>query len=190
MMGTPVNHRNDVVSVSTEEFVPADHFLRAVDEVIDFSFIETIVSPYYCHDNGRTSIPPITLFKMLFIGFFYGIRSERQLEKELKANIVYRWFLGFSLVDPIPDHSTISFNRHKRFKDTSVFEEIFQEIVRQAQDRRLVDGRIFLTDSTHIKANANKNKYVRKVKPEKIVPYFEELDEDVQKDRREHGKKL
>ncbi|WP_347860729.1 IS1182 family transposase [Salimicrobium sp. PL1-032A] len=189
MMGTPVNHRRDVVSVSTEEFVPSDHFLRAVDEIIDFSFIETIVSPYYCHDNGRTSIPPITLFKMLFIGFFYGVRSERQLEKELKANIVYRWFLGFSLRDPIPDHSTISFNRHKRFKDTTVFEEIFQEIVRQAQEKHLVDGRILITDSTHIKANANKNRYVRKVKQEKVAHYLEELEEDVQEDRRTHGKK-
>lgn len=189
MMGTPVNHRRDVVSVSTEEFVPSDHFLRAVDEIIDFSFIETIVFPYYCHDNGRTSIPPITLFKMLFIGSFYGVRSERQLEKELKANIVYRWFLGFSLRDPIPDHSTISFNRHKRFKDTTVFEEIFQEIVRQAQEKHL-DGRILITDSTHIKANANKNRYVRKVKQEKVAHYLEELEEDVQEDRRTHGKKL
>ncbi|MCA0972855.1 IS1182 family transposase [Halobacillus litoralis] len=190
MMGTPVNHRQDKVLVSTEEFVPPNHFLRDVDRIIDFSFIESIVTPHYCHDNGRTSIPPVTLFKMLFVGFLYGIRSERQLEKELNANIIYRWFLGFSLLDPIPDHSTISFNRHKRFHNTTVFKDIFEEIVRQAQDHRLADGRILLTDSTHIKANANKNKYVRKVKTEKIPHYFEELEEDVQKDRAEHGKKL
>ncbi|RWZ49765.1 IS1182 family transposase [Halobacillus fulvus] len=189
MMGTPVNHRQDKVYVSTEEFVPPDHFLRSVDEIIDFSFIEPIVTNHYCHDNGRTSIPPITLFKMLFIGFWYGIRSERQLEKEIRANVIYRWFLGFSLLDPIPDHSTISFNRHKRFKDTTVFEDIFKEIVRQAQEHRLADGRILLTDSTHIKANANKNRYIRTIKTERVAHYLEELGEDVQKDRSEHGKK-
>ncbi|MFP3344623.1 transposase, partial [Halomonas sp. SIMBA_159] len=102
---------------------------RTVDALIDFSFIERITMPYYCPDNGRPSIAPVTLFKMLFLGYLYGIRSERQLEKEIQANIAYRWFLGYSLVDRVPDHSTISFNRKGRFEDTSVFEEIFYETV-------------------------------------------------------------
>jgi len=54
------------------------------------------------------------------------------LEKEIKTNIAYRWFLGFSLSDTIPDHSTISWNRRTRFIHTNIFEEIFDEIVRQA----------------------------------------------------------
>lgn len=189
MMGVPKNHRDERVTVSIEELVPVDHFLRAVDEIIDFSFIERIVSPYYCHDNGRPSIPPVTLFKMLFIGYFYGIRSERQLEKEIQANNPYRWFLGYSLTDPIPDHSVISYNRKRRFEGTGIFEEIFDEVIRQAQEHRLIDGRVLLTDSTHIKANANKNKYVKKVKKEKVVAYLNELEEEVQKDREAHGKK-
>ncbi|MFP3513475.1 transposase, partial [Peribacillus sp. SIMBA_075] len=93
-------------------------------------------------DNGRPSIAPVTLFKMLFLGYLYGIRSERQLEKEIQANIAYRWFLGYSLVDRVPDHSTISFNRKGRFEDTSVFEEIFDETVRQAQAEGFVSGRV------------------------------------------------
>ncbi|RAP20876.1 hypothetical protein C2W64_03787 [Brevibacillus laterosporus] len=61
------------------------------------------------------------LFKMIFIGYLYGIRSERQLEREIQTNVAYRWFLGLSLLDRVPDHSTISWNRRNRFKDTPIF---------------------------------------------------------------------
>ena len=120
MIGTYQNHRNEHVNVSVEELVPKDHFLRTIEETIDFSFIEEKIQPYYCQNNGRPSIPPITLFKMMFIGYFYGIRSERQLEKEIKVNVAYRWFLGLSLTDKVPDHSTISFNRRTRFLNTTI----------------------------------------------------------------------
>ena len=189
MIGKVKNHRHEQVTVSIDELVPQDHFLRTVDALIDFSFIERIASPYYCPDNGRPAIAPITLFKMIFIGYFYGVRSERQLEKEIRDNIAYRWFLGYSLIDRIPDHSTISFNRKGRFEDTSVFEEIFDETVRQAKAHGMVNGRVLLSDSTHVKANANKNKFIRKAKAEKVINYLEELDEAVEVDREAHGKK-
>nr|WP_257009857.1 transposase [Evansella halocellulosilytica] len=107
--------------VSIDQLVPDDHLLRKIDATIDFSFIYDKVKPYYSEDNGRPPIDPVMLFKMLFIGYLYGIRSERQLEKEIETNIAYRWFLGLSLTDSVPHHSTISFNRHKRFKETDFF---------------------------------------------------------------------
>ncbi|WZP39287.1 IS1182 family transposase [Planococcus maritimus] len=189
MLGSVQNHRHDQTTVSIDELVPQDHFLRTVDALIDFSFIERITMPYYCPDNGRPSIAPVTLFKMLFLGYLYGIRSERQLEKEIQANIAYRWFLGYSLVDRVPDHSTISFNRKGRFEETSVFEEIFDETVRQAQAEGFVSGRVLLSDSTHVKANANKNKFLRIAKTQKVVRYMGELEQAVQQDRAAHGKK-
>jgi transposase len=189
MIGKLINHRNDQVTTSIEALVPKDHFLRTIEETIDFSFIDKKLPAYYCSNNGRPSIPPITLFKMMFIGYFYGIRSERQLEQEIRVNLAYRWFLGLSLEDKVPDHSTISFNRRTRFINTTIFEEIFDDIVRQAIDHKMVSGRILMTDSTHVKANANKNKFIRKVKEEKPKVYMEELEEAVQKDRVEHGKK-
>lgn len=102
--------------------------MRAVEATIDFSFIEEKLQPYYCEDNGRPSIHPITLFKMMFIGYFYGIRSERQLAKEIETNIAYRWFLGLSLSDKVPHHSTISFNRRTRFLNTTIFKGIFDDL--------------------------------------------------------------
>lgn len=189
MMGALKNHREERVLVSVEELVPQDHFLRAIEATIDFDFIEEKLRPYYCEDNGRPSIHPITLFKMMFVGYFYGIRSERQLEKEIRTNVAYRWFLGFSLSDSVPDHSTISWNRRTRFLHTNIFEEIFDEIVRQAADHRMVGGRALMTDSTHIKANANKKKFVRKVKTTEPKAYLEELEQAVTADRIAHGKK-
>ncbi|WP_139070854.1 transposase, partial [Paenibacillus sp. KS1] len=106
--------------------------LRKVDKYIDFSFIDKKVRPLYCADNGRPAIDPVVLFKMIFLGYFYGIRSERQLEREIQTNLAYRWFLGLGLTDKVPDHSTISWNRRTRFKDTDIFQDVFDEIVLQA----------------------------------------------------------
>ena len=126
---------------------------------------------------------------MLLIGYLYGIRSERQLEQEIRLNLAYRWFLGLKISDRIPHHSTISFNRTRRFQENGVFQEVFDEIVRQAMKHRLVEGRVLFTDSTHLKANANKKKFELQQVPETAKEYLQELDAAVEKDRLEHGKK-
>ena len=98
---------------------------------------------------------------MLFIGYLFGIRSERQLVKEVEVNVAYRWFLGLGLTDIIPDHSTISKNRSRRFKGTDVFQKIFDAVVFQPINRKMVNGKILYTDSTQLEANANKRKLVK-----------------------------
>jgi len=175
--------------VSLEELVPQDHLLRKVDTYIDFSFIYEKVSPLYCADNGRPAIDPTVLFKMIFLGYFYGIRSERQLEREIQTNLAYRWFLGLGLTDKVPDHTTISWNRRTRFKDTTIFQDIFDEIVLQAISHRMVGGRVLMTDSTHLKANANKHQYTKEQVLQNTKEYMDELNEAVKEDRRNHGKK-
>ena len=78
--------------VTIKNLVPENHLLRKIDKVIDFSFINEICKPYYCLDNGRPAIEPKTLFKMLFIGYLYGIRSERRLVEEVKVNVSWLLF--------------------------------------------------------------------------------------------------
>lgn len=82
--------QNQMEFVSIEDLIPQDHLLRKIDQYIDFTFILEKVRPYYSEDNVRPSLDPLVLFKMMFIGYFYGIRSERQLEKEIQMNIAYR----------------------------------------------------------------------------------------------------
>jgi len=180
--------QNEYEFVSIDEFVPSDHLLRKIDKYIDFSFILEKVRPYYSDDNGRPS-DPLILFKMMFIGYIYGIRSERKLEQEIRMNIAYRWFLGLKFHDPVPHHSTISWNRQKRFNDTNIFQEIFDEIVLQAMNHNMVGGRVLFSDSTHLKANANKHKYTKEKVEVETREYFNELNKAIEEDREKHGKK-
>jgi transposase len=189
VLNTRENTQNEIEFVSIDELVPDNHLLRKIDKYIDFSFIIERVKPYYSEDNGRPSIDPLVLFKMMFIGYFYGIRSERQLEQEIKLNVAYRWFLGLRFKDPVPHHSTISWNRHKRFKDTDIFQEIFDEIVLLAMNHKMVGGRVLFTDSTHLKANANKHKFTREEVEVETREYLNELNKAIEEDRAEHGKK-
>ncbi|RWR14198.1 IS1182 family transposase [Siminovitchia fortis] len=189
LLHTRSSIQNEMEFVCLEDLVPQDHLLRKIDRHIDFSFIIDKVKPYYSEDNGRPSLDPIVLFKMMFIGYFFGIRSERQLEKEIQTNVAYRWFLGLRLTDSVPHHSTISWNRCNRFKDTDVFQEIFDEIVFQAQNHRMVGGRALFTDSTHLKASANKHKYTKEVVEVETREYIEDLNQAIEEDRKKHEKK-
>lgn len=174
--------------ISIEELVPEDNLLRKIDKAIDFTFIYDKVEHLYCRDNGRPPIDPVDLFKMLFIGYLFGIRSERQLEQEINLNVAYRWFLGLGLRGKAPDHSTISRNRQERFAGTGVYQEIFDEIVQQAIKNKLVDGKTLYTDSTHLKANANRNKHQKKQVEKSTRSYMKELEDAVNADRVAHNK--
>lgn len=171
------------------ELVPKDHLLRKISKAIDFEFIRDKVQDLYCADNGRPAIDPVVLFKMLFLGYVFGIRSERQLVREIEVNVAYRWFLGFSLTDKIPHASTFSQNRRRRFLESSIYQDIFDEIVLQAMRRGMLDGKTLYTDSTHLKASANKGKFVKAQVQQSVRSYLNELDNDVAVDREQHGKR-
>lgn len=189
MLSTNIDKQVSYEMVCIEDLVPQDHLLRKIDKYIDFSFITEKVRPYYCENNGRPSIDPVVLFKMMFIGYLFGIRSERKLEREIQTNIAYRWFLGLNLVDKVPDHTTISWNRRTRFADTTVFQDIFDEIVLLAMNYRMVGGRVLMTDSTHLKANANKKKFTKEMVEVSTRAYEEELNQAIEEDRKAKGKK-
>jgi transposase len=181
--------QNQLEIVMLENLVPKDHILRELDKYIDFSFIRDITKDLYCLDNGRPGVDPVMLFKMLFIGYLFGIRSERQLIKDIEVNVAYRWFLGLSLTEKVPNASTISQNRRRRFKDTDISQQIFDNIVMQAMDHNMVKGKVLYSDSTHIKANANKRKLEKKEVEVSVKDYLADLDKSVEEDRVEHGKK-
>jgi transposase len=166
--------------VRMEELVPENHLLRLVDKHIDLSFIRSKVKHLYSH-TGRPSIDPEVLLRMLLIGYLYGITSERRLCEEVKMHIGYRWFVGLSLEDKVPDHSTFSKNRHERFHESDLFQQIFDEIVQRCISRGFVTGNHLTVDSTYIKANAsiksmepvvvdiNSKEYIRKLEQENPI---------------------
>ena len=95
-----------------------------------------------------THIEPEVLFRMLFIGYLYGIRSEIRLLKEIEVNVAYRWFIGYDLTEKLPDVSVIWQNRLRRYKGTDVPQQIFDEIVRQANQR--FEGEIRINQSGNL----------------------------------------
>ncbi|CAN7437346.1 IS1182 family transposase [Rhizobium sp. LjRoot254] len=188
MLKKPAPQQTALEMVSLESLVPADHLLRKIDAVIDFSFIHDRVAGLYCPDNGRPPLDPTLMFKALFIGYLYGVRSERQLVREIEVNVAYRWFLRLRLTDPVFDASTLSQNRRRRYQDASVAQDIFDAIVEQAIGHGLVDGRVLYTDSTHLKANANKGKYDLAMVAKSRADYWDDLDLAIDADRIAHGK--
>ncbi|MGD7008789.1 transposase [Metabacillus sp. 84] len=194
MMGRKEDSQGKLEFIDIEALVPANYLLRKIQEKIDFSFIYTKMEKYYS-PVGRKSIDPVLLYKMLLIGYLFNIDSERKLELDVKLNVGYRWFLGLDLTDPVPDHSVFSQNRRRRFKDGKVFQEIFDHVVQLCIREGLVTGEIVVTDSTHIKASAAKEK-VQKVEvtktPSQYLNTLEEeakkIEEELEEKRKETGK--
>lgn len=183
---TPAQHELEMVTL--EQLVPKDHLLRLIDRHIRFDFIREETQHLYCADNGRPAIDPIQLFKMLFIGYLFGIRSERQLIREIEVNVAYRWFAGLRLTDKVPNPSTFSQNRRRRFADSCIEQIIFDRIVEQAIEHKLIGGRVFYTDSTHLKASANKRRFELHQVEQTPAAYLAELEAAVDADRAAKGK--
>ncbi|WP_282111343.1 transposase, partial [Shewanella algicola] len=131
---------------------------------------------------------PVRLFKIMLLGYLFGIPSERKLIKEIEVNVAYRWFLRMGLTEKVIDASTLSQNRIRRFNGTNVFEHIFNRIVMQAMDKGYVSGYTLYTDSTHLKANANKRKSRNEEVAVSTGAYVNELNEAINQDRLAHGK--
>ena len=189
MLKKPEVPQQEMELVTIESLVPLDHLLRNIHASIDLEFIRERVRHLYCEDNGRPALDPVVLFKLLLIGYLFGVRSERQLMREVQCNAAYRWYLGLKLTDKVPDASTLSQNRRRRFRDSDVYQKLFDEIVELAMKRGLVTGEVLYSDSTHLKASANKNKFdvVRvEVKP---VEYLAQLEQAIEQDRAAEGKR-
>ena len=173
-----------------EDLVPQDHMLRDIENAIDWSFIYDEVKGLYKEAEwGNPGIDPVVLFKIVFIQYLYGIRSMRQTIKEIEVNIAYRWFIGYDLTEPIPHFSTFGKNYKRRFEGTDIFERIFGRILEEAVKCGFVDASAIFIDGTHIRANANKKKYVKEVVAVEAKRYQKELDEEINNDREAHGKK-
>jgi transposase len=172
-----------------DEMVPHDHLLRAVEDSIDFSFIYDEVKDLYSETHGRPSIDPVVLVKLLLLQSLYGIRSMRQTIKEVEVNVAYRWFLGYGFREKIPHFSTLGKNYVRRFQESDLFEKIFERILMEAIECGFVQADAVFIDATHVKANANKKKYIKKMAKHRAHKSKRDLLYEINKDRIAHGKK-
>jgi transposase len=131
------------------------HLLRLIDRHISFAFVRENLKESY-NETGRPSIDPELLLRILLIGYLYGITSERKLVEELRMHLAWRWSTGLGFDQEISHHSTFSKNRHGRFQESKLFEQLYEEIVARCQGAGLVRGDNLSVDGSFIEANANK----------------------------------
>src|SRR5947209_4773642 len=139
------------VLVSLEALVPRDHFYRQLEAKLDLGFVRELVGGHY-EANGRPSIDPIVFFKLQLIMFFEGIRSERRLIEVTRLNLAHRWYLGYHLDEPLPEHSSLT-----RIRDrlgVEIFHRFFERTVELCQAAGLVWGKELIFDATQWRANA------------------------------------
>jgi len=142
-----------------DDFVPQDHPLRNVQGLVNAALAQMserfneIYAP-----SGRDSIAPEKLIRALLLQVFYSVRSERQLCEQLHYNLLFRWFVGLAIDDPVWDHSTFSKNRD-RLLEHQVVEGLFTEVLQRADRQGLLSKEHFSVDGTLIQAWASQKSF-------------------------------
>ena len=148
--------------VSLEERVPKGHPIRKMRKLVDEALanLDQIFSEIYS-DNGRPSIPPERLVRASLLQVLYSVRSERQLMEQLDYNLLFRWFVGLGVDEPVWNASTFSKNRD-RLAQADVGRRLFEEIVDTARRHNLTSDEHFSVDGTLISAWASQKSIRRK----------------------------
>jgi transposase len=153
MMGTKIHSFAPLPNdLSLEDLVPEDHLYRRLEAPLDLSFVRRLVAPLYAK-GGRPSVDPVVFFKLQLLMFFEDLRSERQLMRVVADRLSVRWYLGYDLFEPLPDHSSLTRIR-ERF-GLEVFRSFFERIVEECFAAGLVWGEELFFDATKVEANAS-----------------------------------
>jgi transposase len=146
MLG-PAKHRrlDEAIAVSLDELLPADNFYRHPEAKLGLSFVRDWTRNLYA-GRGRPSIDPVVFFKLQLVMFFEGIRSERKLIEIASLNLAHRWYLGYALNGPLPDHSSLT--RIQQRLGVEMFQRFFEKIVDLCQEAGLVWGPELYFDAT------------------------------------------
>jgi transposase len=158
MMGRQTGDQSQLFyAFNLEERIPDRHLLRRINPIVTgvLGELREGLRPFYS-EIGRPSIDPELMLRMLIVGYCYGVRFERKLCEEVELHLAYRWFCRLDLEDKVPDHSTFSANRHGRFRDSDIFRQLFEAVVRACMDAGLVKGEGFAVDASVMEADASR----------------------------------
>jgi transposase len=141
--------------VCLDDLVPADDELRRIEALVDWDHVRRTAAPFYRPGGaGRPGIDPAVLVKLALVLAWRGMPSMRETLRVAATDVSIRRFLGFGLTERLPDHSTFSHAQTKRFADSSIFEQLFTQVLRRCTEAGLVGGRRLCVDGTHIEADA------------------------------------
>jgi transposase len=139
--------------------------------------VEQLCAAYFEADNkpGRPSIAPGVYFRMLFVGYFEGIESERGLEWRCADSLSLRTFLGVQVNERVPDHSSLSRTRTRL--DGAVYDQVFRLVLGIVESKGLLRGKVAGVDSTYLRADASMKTIVRKNTGDDYTTYLKKLCE-------------
>lgn len=168
--------------IDTESLMPQEHLLRGIDAAVDFDKIYDMVEPMYCQDTGRPGVDPVVLFKLVLLQHLYGLSSLRRTVEEARANLYFRWFLGYRIQEDIPHPTTVSHNFRHRYTAETV-NKIFNWILNQIAEAGFLSAGAVYVDGTRIKGNADLSQRIREEIPAAAQRYAQELMEEVNPDQ-------
>lgn len=134
--------------------VPKDHFLRQVNDLVDFTFIYEELKEKYCHNNGRNAVHPIRMFKYLFLKTTYQL-SDVDLIERARVDMSFKYFLELAPEDEVIDPSLLSYFRKKRLKDENLLDLLIKKSVEIAIENGVLESSTIIVDSTHTKSRYN-----------------------------------
>jgi transposase len=147
-----VRRLDELVITSLELLVPPDNPYRDLEAKLDLTFVRDWAGDLYA-EGGRPSIDPVVFFKLQLILFFAGLRSERKLIETASLHLAHRWYLGYTLDEPLPDHSSLT--RIRARLGVAIVQRFFERVVELCQEAGLVWGQELFFDGTKVRANAD-----------------------------------
>ena len=139
--------------VCLDDLVAADDRYRGIERVVSWRAVRASAAPFYAPD-GRYSVCPAVLMKLFLVAAVEGLGSMRETLRLAERDIAIRRFLGYGLTERLPSHATVSYAQCVRFAESSVFEQLFVQVLGQCREAGLLDGTRLVVDATHVEANA------------------------------------
>ncbi len=139
--------------VCLDDLVAVDDRYRGIERVVSWRAVRASAAPFYAID-GRYSICPAVLMKLFLVAAVEGVSSMRETVRLAERDIAIRRFLGYGLTERLPSHATVSYAQCVRFAQSSVFEQVFVQVLGQCREAGLLDGTRLVVDATHVEANA------------------------------------
>jgi transposase len=142
-----------VQMVCLDDLVAVDDRYRGIERVVSWRAVRSSAAPFYAPD-GRYSICPAVLMKLFLVAAVEGVSSMRETLRLAERDIAIRRFLGYGLTERLPSHATVSYAQCVRFAESSIFEQLFTQVLGQCREAGLLDGTRLVVDATHVEANA------------------------------------
>lgn len=142
-----------VQMVCLDELVADDDVLRRVERLVAWGAVRESAAPFYS-DFGRPGVDPVVLVKVFLVAAVRGIGSMRETLRIAQVDLSIRRFLGYGLTEALPHHATFSYAQCVRFAHSSVFEQLFTQVLASCRDAGLLDGSRLVVDATHVEADA------------------------------------